>query len=88
MSATSTSTARQGLVDTIPTTIDIAIPRGNIRPALKAPCRLHQFQPRTFELSPAPSRRRVGRWRFAVAGPSRATHSRPNRRRGVKRNAV
>jgi hypothetical protein len=45
-----TALARQGLVDTIPAAIDIAIPRGNTRPALRAPCRLHQFQPHTFEL--------------------------------------
>jgi len=45
-----TALARHGLVDTIPAAVDIAIPRGNTRPALRAPCRLHQFQPRTFEL--------------------------------------
>jgi hypothetical protein len=45
-----TALARHGLLDTIPAAIDIAIPRGNTRPALRAPCRLHQFQARTFEL--------------------------------------
>jgi hypothetical protein len=45
-----TALARHGLLDAIPAAIDIAIPRGNTRPALRAPCRLHQFQPRTFEL--------------------------------------
>ncbi|HYZ53845.1 MAG TPA: hypothetical protein VE733_10180 [Streptosporangiaceae bacterium] len=42
--------ARHGLIDAIPPAIDIAIPRGSTRPALRAPCRLHQFDPRTFEL--------------------------------------
>jgi hypothetical protein len=45
-----TALARHGLVDAIPTTIDIAIPRGSSRPALRAPCRLHQFNARTFDL--------------------------------------
>lgn len=45
-----TALARHGLIDAIPAAIDIAIPRGNRRPALRAPCRLHQFDPRTFDL--------------------------------------
>lgn len=45
-----TALARHGLIDSIPAAIDIAIPRGNARPALKAPIRLHQFDPRTFGL--------------------------------------
>jgi predicted transcriptional regulator of viral defense system len=45
-----TALARHGLIDAIPAAIDVAIPRGGTRPALKAPCRLHQFDPRTFEL--------------------------------------
>jgi predicted transcriptional regulator of viral defense system len=45
-----TALARHGLIDSIPAAIDIAIPRGNTRPALKAPCRLHQFDPHTFNL--------------------------------------
>ena len=32
------------------TAIDIAIPRGSTRPALQAPARIHQFDPRTFGL--------------------------------------
>ncbi len=42
--------ARHGLIDSIPAAIDIAIPRGNTRPVLKAPCRLHQFDRATFDL--------------------------------------
>ena len=45
-----TALARHGLTDAIPAAIDIAIPRGSTRPALRAPVRLHQFDPRTFEL--------------------------------------
>ncbi|HEY7953234.1 MAG TPA: type IV toxin-antitoxin system AbiEi family antitoxin domain-containing protein, partial [Solirubrobacteraceae bacterium] len=45
-----TALARHGLIDAIPAAIDIAIPRGNRRPALRAPCRLHQFNARTFDL--------------------------------------
>ncbi len=43
-----TALARHQLIDSIPAAIDIAIPRGKTRPALKAPCHLHQFAPRTF----------------------------------------
>lgn len=49
-----TALARHGLIDSIPAAIDIAIPRGNTRPSLKAPIRLHQFDPRTFELGREP----------------------------------
>src|SRR5487761_1036754 len=42
--------ARHGLIDSIPAAIDIAIPRGSTRPALQAPSRIHQFDPRTFDL--------------------------------------
>jgi predicted transcriptional regulator of viral defense system len=45
-----TALARHGLIDSIPAAIDIAIPRGNTRPVLKAPCRLHQFDRGTFDL--------------------------------------
>ena len=45
-----TALARHGLIDAIPTAIDIAIPRGSTRPSLKAPSRIHQFDPRTFDL--------------------------------------
>jgi predicted transcriptional regulator of viral defense system len=45
-----TALARHGLIDSIPVAIDIAIPRGGTRPALRAPTRLHQFDPRTFQL--------------------------------------
>jgi hypothetical protein len=59
-----TALARHRLIDTIPTAIDVAIPRGSTRPALRAPCRLHQFDPRTFELGREPldvgARRPIG----------------------------
>ncbi len=42
--------ARNELIDSIPAGIDVAIPRGKTRPALKVPCRLHQFDPQTFDL--------------------------------------
>lgn len=42
--------ALHGLINAIPTAIDIAIPRGSTRPSLKAPSRIHQFDPRTFDL--------------------------------------
>ena len=45
-----TALARHGLIDTIPAAIDIAVPRGSTRPALRAPIRLHQFERSTFEL--------------------------------------
>jgi len=45
-----TALARHGLIDSIPAAIDIAIPRGNTRPVLRAPSRLHQFDRQTFDL--------------------------------------
>jgi hypothetical protein len=45
-----TALARLGLIDAIPVAIDIAIPRGSTRPVLQAPSRIHQFDPRTFDL--------------------------------------
>lgn len=45
-----TALARHGLIDAIPAAIDVAVPRGSTRPVLRAPCRLHQFDRRTFEL--------------------------------------
>ncbi len=45
-----TALARHGLIDSIPAAIDIAIPRGSVRPTLRAPVRLHQFNRPTFEL--------------------------------------
>jgi hypothetical protein len=42
--------ARHHLIDAVPTAIDIAVPRGGTRPRLRAPVRLHQFDPRTFEI--------------------------------------
>lgn len=45
-----TALARHGLIDAIPTAIDIAIPRGSTRPSLKAPSRIHQFDSRTFDV--------------------------------------
>ncbi len=45
-----TALARHGLIDSIPVAVDIAIPRGNTRPVLKAPRRLHQFDRQTFDL--------------------------------------
>jgi hypothetical protein len=48
-----TALARHELIDSIPAAIDIAIPRGKTRPALKAPCRLHQFDPQTFAVGQA-----------------------------------
>lgn len=45
-----TALARHEFTDSIPAAIDVAIPRGKTRPALRAPCRLHQFNPQTFDL--------------------------------------
>jgi hypothetical protein len=45
-----TALARHGLIDAIPSAIDVAVPRGSTRPALRAPVRLHQFDRATFGL--------------------------------------
>lgn len=45
-----TALARHGLIDAIPAAIDVAVPRGSTRPALRAPVRLHQFDLGTFDL--------------------------------------
>jgi hypothetical protein len=45
-----TALARHHLTDAVPAAIDIAVPRGSARPRLRAPVRLHQFDPRTFDL--------------------------------------
>lgn len=45
-----TALARHGLMDAIPSAIDVAVPRGSTRPALRAPVRLHQFDRATFAL--------------------------------------
>lgn len=45
-----TALARHDLIDSIPAAIDIAIPRGAHRPALKAPVRLHMFDRDTYEI--------------------------------------
>jgi len=42
--------ARHGLTDAIPARIDIAIPRGNHRPALTAPVTWHTFDRPTFDI--------------------------------------
>jgi hypothetical protein len=45
-----TALARHGLIDAIPAAIDVAVPRGSTRSALRAPVRLHQFDRATFGL--------------------------------------
>jgi hypothetical protein len=45
--------ARHGLTDEIPATIDIALPRGQHRPATAAPVKWHLFDPDTFEIGRA-----------------------------------
>jgi predicted transcriptional regulator of viral defense system len=42
--------ARHGLTDEIPATIDVAVPRGTYRPAVRAPVTWHLFSPDTFEI--------------------------------------
>jgi hypothetical protein len=54
-----TALSRHHLIDSIPASIDIAVPRGSSRPRLRAPIRLHQFDKGTFEL---------GREMIAVGG--------------------
>ncbi len=45
-----TALARHDLIDAIPAATDVAIPRGQTRSRLKAPHRLHHFDPDTFEI--------------------------------------
>jgi predicted transcriptional regulator of viral defense system len=42
--------ARHGLTDEIPATIDVALPRGTYRPAVRAPVTWHLFDRDTFEI--------------------------------------
>lgn len=42
--------ARHGLTDEIPSTIDVALPRGTHRPAVPAPVTWHLFDRETFEI--------------------------------------
>jgi len=42
--------ARHDLTDEIPTTIDLALPRGARTPATSAPMTWHKFDPKTFDL--------------------------------------
>ncbi len=42
--------ARHDLTDTIPTTIDIALPRGEWQPVTSAPVTWHKFAPATFDI--------------------------------------
>lgn len=45
-----TALARHGLIDAIPTQIDVAIPRGSRIPALRSPVQFHVFASQTFDL--------------------------------------
>lgn len=45
-----TALARHGLTDLIPATIDVALPRGQWKPVVRAPVTWHAFQPETFRL--------------------------------------
>lgn len=45
-----TALARHGLSDEIPASIDVAVPRGQHRPAVTAPVTWHVFDPETFEV--------------------------------------
>lgn len=42
------------MIDAIPSTIDIAIPRGDHRPRLNAPVHLHSFDRETFDIGREP----------------------------------
>jgi predicted transcriptional regulator of viral defense system len=46
----STALARYGLVDEIPPSIDVAVPRGNWRPSLVAPASVHSFDVNSFDI--------------------------------------
>ena len=45
-----TALARHDLIDVIPDAIDVAVARGDHRPVLKAPVRLHLFDRATFDI--------------------------------------
>ncbi|MGH8998464.1 MAG: type IV toxin-antitoxin system AbiEi family antitoxin domain-containing protein [Acidimicrobiia bacterium] len=45
-----TALARHDLVDAIPAATDVAVPRGDTRPKLRAAHRLHQFDQKTFDI--------------------------------------
>jgi ribosomal protein S16 len=45
--------ARHNLIDDIPDTLDIAIPRGTWAPQLSTPVRWHRFDPKTFDIGRA-----------------------------------
>lgn len=45
-----TALARHGLTDEIPSTIDVALPRGSHRPVTSAPVTWHLFDPERFEI--------------------------------------
>ncbi len=49
-----TALARHGLTDEIPSTIDVALPRGAHRPVVEAPVTWHHFQLTTFEIGRSP----------------------------------
>lgn len=49
-----TALARHGLIDAIPSRIDIAVPRGAHRPRLNAPVHLHYFDRKTFDIGREP----------------------------------
>jgi len=46
--------ARHGLIDDVPATYDLALPRGTRLPALAEPISWHQFVPETFDLGREP----------------------------------
>ncbi|MFE9691547.1 type IV toxin-antitoxin system AbiEi family antitoxin domain-containing protein [Micromonospora sp. NPDC005806] len=45
-----TALARHGLIDEIPSRIDVALPRGRHRPVTIAPVAWHSFDPATFDI--------------------------------------
>ncbi|MFC0532808.1 type IV toxin-antitoxin system AbiEi family antitoxin domain-containing protein [Phytohabitans kaempferiae] len=45
-----TALAQHGLTDEIPAATDVALPRGQHRPATTAPVRWHSFDPETFDV--------------------------------------
>ena len=60
--ALTSALARHGLIDEIPSRIDIAIPRGAHRPKFVAPVDLHLFDAATFD---------IGREQMPIAGADR-----------------